>query len=380
MVIYLDVTKTLRENFLTGVQRVVIEYLREMRAGGGEVAAVSFERRGIRRVDEKEIQKLLERGRGGKLPSERRNVWSWNFWEKKNYVSPVGLQKSSVLFAPGGPTVEMREHLKKFERNTIIVHDMTPLTLPEWATKKTLEALAGRLESLESFDVIVIPSESTKKELEAYWKKKEIAPKAKIVVIEHGVNQPPQGFASKPTMPKKLLCLGSLEARKNHLNLLGACEKLWNEGEKFELRIVGLLAESGKPTLKKIKQLEKKKYPLAWRKALSDKELEAEWRSAWAMVYPSHEEGFGLPVAEALSRGVPVVCGAGGALKERVREGGCEFLREVSVDCLYFGIRNILREDRRENLAAEARAIKIRGWKEAAREVISLFKENSKNV
>lgn len=54
---------------------------------------------------------------------------------------------------------------------------------------------------------------------------------------------------------------------------------------------------------------------------VSDDELEALWRIADAFVLPTRAEGFGLPVLEAMSRGVPVAC------------SDLEVLREVGGGC-----------------------------------------------
>jgi hypothetical protein len=80
-------------------------------------------------------------------------------------------------------------------------------------------------------------------------------------------------------------------------------------------------------------------------------------------------------VAESLARGVPIVCGTGGALKERARFGGCETLREVDWECLYWGIKKILEENRRAELAAEARGVPVRTWAEAAEELLKIIND-----
>ncbi len=52
---------------------------------------------------------------------------------------------------------------------------------------------------------------------------------------------------------------------------------------------------------------------LGW---VTDEELEGLYRSAACFVFPSLYEGFGLPVLEAMARGVPVACSDRGALAE----------------------------------------------------------------
>ena len=49
---------------------------------------------------------------------------------------------------------------------------------------------------------------------------------------------------------------------------------------------------------------------------LPDTELARLMAAAYALVYPSFFEGFGVPVAEAMQAGVPVITSAGTAMEE----------------------------------------------------------------
>jgi glycosyltransferase involved in cell wall biosynthesis len=62
----------------------------------------------------------------------------------------------------------------------------------------------------------------------------------------------------------------------------------------------------------------------------TDQELEGMFASATVVIQPSLDEGFGLPVAEALDAGIPVCCSAIGALEEAA-DGAAELFEPRSV-------------------------------------------------
>jgi glycosyltransferase involved in cell wall biosynthesis len=103
---------------------------------------------------------------------------------------------------------------------------------------------------------------------------------------------------------------------------------------------------------------------LGW---VSPEELEGLYAAAACFVFPSLAEGFGLPVLEAMARGVPVACSDRGALAEVAGEAALKFDPE-SERSIADSIRRLLDDDA-ERERMRAKGLDQAGhfsWKEAA--------------
>ena len=116
---------------------------------------------------------------------------------------------------------------------------------------------------------------------------------------------------------------GGLEVRKNVESVVRAYKWLlerYSEDEKFpKLVISGKLLPQLAPLVTDVEKLvqelglKKQVAILGW---VPQKDLPALYRNAGLFVYPSHYEGFGLPVLEAMSQGVPTVTSKTSSLPE----------------------------------------------------------------
>jgi len=249
-------------------------------------------------------------------------------------------------------------------RSIAIFHDAAVERLGLHA-KRTTSKFREYLKALAAFEIVICISQQSRDDLVASW-------------TEFGITDQPETFveswplefdehertAVEATQQKSniVLCVSTFVPRKNHLGLLAAVERLWSDGLKFELKLVGSWAGNFAVS-KRIRSLRAKGRPVMWLKHVDDKTLHALYRECAFTVYPSLMEGFGLPIAESLWHGKPCVCGGNGALGEVARGGGCLIVDQTSTSALADGIKSLL-QDRQlcGRLSNEARARKFRTW------------------
>lgn len=103
------------------------------------------------------------------------------------------------------------------------------------------------------------------------------------------------------------LMVSTIEPRKNHAYLLRAFEQLWAAGSQARLCIIGKIGWKSEDLIGAIHRHPRLNRQLFMFNRLDDTGLEYAYAKARALVFPSHAEGFGLPLVEAMQRGLPVM-------------------------------------------------------------------------
>jgi glycosyltransferase involved in cell wall biosynthesis len=248
-----------------------------------------------------------------------------------------------------------------------VFHDAIALKLPELTPRKTVARFPGYLSELLMFDGVAAISEESRDTLVEYWRWLGAADTPVVRTIPLGIETPLLTDEVAPTVGAhdvRILSIGSIEGRKNHLALLDACEMLWAGGTRFDLHLIGLAhAETGRAAVKRIRSLQAAGRPLRYDGPTDDAIVARAYADCTFTIYPSLMEGFGLPVLESLAHGKPCICSAHGALGESARGGGCIMLPSVDAGSIAAAIRELVSNPaERRRLAESARARRFRTW------------------
>lgn len=170
--------------------------------------------------------------------------------------------------------------------------------------------------------------------------------------------------AAPPDRPL-VMTVGSMGRRKNQVAIVEAAEMLWRDGLDFELRLLGHLTAERSPLRDLIDHLQALGRPVAVEPGVSDARIAESLDQARCLVFPSLHEGFGLPVVEALTHGVPVIVSDFGSLREVAEGQGGILVDPEDVFALAESMRAlVLDDDLHARLVAEARDRPVRTWRE----------------
>ncbi|EKU73420.1 MULTISPECIES: glycosyltransferase family 4 protein [Sphingomonadales] len=198
---------------------------------------------------------------------------------------------------------------KEQARYICLVHDLIPVSHPEYARPGGSARHQLRLQTIASeAHGILVNSQAT---LHACLRHEGMGIGGKPVrVAPLGIDVPSP--AVSPWLPPRpyFVILGTIEPRKNHLLLLlvwrDLCERL-GPAQTPHLLIVGRRGWENENVLDLLERCTVLNGVVRELDRLPDQELRSVLAGARALLMPSFAEGFGLPIAEALATGVPVI-------------------------------------------------------------------------
>jgi len=248
--------------------------------------------------------------------------------------------------------------------------DAIPLQHPRIVWPHAVARHPHYMDALSRFDHVFAISEKVRRDLRGFWQWQGKNPTTQVSVLPLGADfdgsHRSQSVRTRPQ--RSLLCVGIVEPRKNQSFLLDVAESLWREGEAFDLHFIGRInPHFGREIAQRIKRSAVRFQGLHFHERASDEVFAGLLERSRAVLFPTIAEGCGLPVLEALWRGLPCVCSDLPVLQENTQQGGCLALSLNDLEAWRSGLRRILNDDDYwSTLASEAVTRTLPCWKDAA--------------
>jgi glycosyltransferase involved in cell wall biosynthesis len=268
------------------------------------------------------------------------------------------------------------------ERSLAIGFDCIPVTTAETAGESMPGAFSRYLSALAPFSAIAAISGSSAREFRG-WKRMiggaglsgpdilEVS-----LPFEAGTASAEQieavrqqlGLGEEPIV----LSVGSHEPRKNHLNLLHAAELAWRAGHEFTLVFAGGNAWKSDRFFAFADELRERGRRIVLLSGADDIVIWSLYAMARVSVFCSLNEGFGLPVAESLASGTPVITSDFGSMRELGEGHGALTVDPRSPAALANALDRIFSDESLYGrLLAETATLPRSTWKDYARQLWS---------
>lgn len=268
----------------------------------------------------------------------------------------------------------------------ITIHDLAFISLP-WITYY-INSLHARIMiklSAKWADKIISVSNHTREDIQKHY----IIPDDKIRVVHHGIKSENTENASGDDENLEkilsddcqyLLYVGTIEPRKNLERLILAYKMVLDQGLNYRLIIAGRNGWKSRGVYETVTKLGLNKN-IVFTGYISERDLSKLYTRAFVFVYVPLYEGFGMPVTEAMSYGLPIVTSRVSSIPEVVGDVAI-MVNPLSIEEIAKGLITFLKnESMRKQFGNKAKErSKMFRWDISALEHLNIFSEvvNSK--
>jgi len=294
------------------------------------------------------------------------------------------------LLSAVAPAVHHSPHYTMPERSkvpvVVTIHDLTFFSHPEWhePIKVRLFRRAVSVAARRAAAIICVSSTTAERLVEVC----DVA--GPVFVAPHGVDHQRFGTHERESGSDQrtldslgvggaryVLFVGTIEPRKDVATLVRAFDKL--ASRDLHLVLAGQVGW-GARDLERAVAASPSKERILRLGYVPDDALAPLLRGAVAVVYPSIEEGYGLPALEALACGAPLVTTSGTSMAEMAGEGAV-LARPGDVDDLARAIGTVLDEDAATTVNRRAVGLAraaARTWEASAEQHIAAYRRAAK--
>jgi glycosyltransferase involved in cell wall biosynthesis len=381
--VLMDVTNACRDTANSGVIRVTRRLARELQKHVVLKFAVWCAERG-RYVAPTDVEyKLLTSFNGPEVDDSHSRSESES---RRAEVELTGLREGWLLFSETVDEARASAARAMARESGLgvasVFYDAIPVVRPDLVTDSVIrENHAGYMRGLAEVDLVVPISEYSARSLIEFWMGQGIAPRARVETVLLPGEFPgyvrQTGIAVEPRQGRvEILCVSTLEPRKNHRRLLRALERMDSEAPGLDWRVtlVGNRYSGGEEIVSAVQAAASRDDRIQWLGVVDDETLSQLYRGSHFSIYCSEIEGFGLPVLESLWHGTPVLCHNGGVMSELAVEGGCRTVDMSDEASVSAAIREMTTDKRcRQFLRWQAANRTIKTWDRYGREFAQRF-------
>lgn len=282
-----------------------------------------------------------------------------------------------IFFAPSSYIIP--SILPATVKTVLTVHDLVAFLYPNSHNKKAtiIEKLLLRRALRRAAHVCAVSENTCNDILQRFHyepKKIDVVSCAASEEFEPIPKEKLKDFIVKTNLPEKFfLAVGTIEPRKNYLNLIKAFKEVSDRLPDYYLIIVGKNGWDYEKIHLSVKEnyLNKKVHFLGY---LSNKSLVNLYSLAQALVFPSFYEGFGMPPLEAMKCGCPVIASHTSSLPEVVGNAALlinpESHTQIAEAMLKIAKDSELAKSMREKGFLQAKKF---SWEKSAKKLLKVF-------
>ncbi|GAP96407.1 glycosyltransferase family 4 protein [Leptolyngbya sp. NIES-2104] len=255
-------------------------------------------------------------------------------------------------------------------RRVMTIYDISFVKYPEYANS-TVKAYTNRLKKcLQWTDLVLTISQSSKQDIVEY-----LGFDPERIWVTHLASR----YLLAPSKPESsqpyILFVSTIEPRKNLKSLISAFESLKRNYQiEHELILIGQKGWLYEPIFEQVARSPFRS-SIRHLSYLSDDQVAEFYQNADVFVYPSHYEGFGMPVLEAMTLGAPVVTSNTSSLPE-VAGDAAVLIDPNNVEQLSEEILRVIRDRQfRDSLIQKGKEqAKLFSWEKTAKETLNAYR------
>ncbi|NLW48654.1 MAG: glycosyltransferase [Firmicutes bacterium] len=379
----IDVTNASRDPANSGVIRVTRRLGKELQSHLEPIFVIWDQQANTYVLPNIDEIKLLGQYNGPKISQKEMMSSSNQRVTLVNYLKNKEVKKNWLLFTETmneGITKNIRRYARRNAFSiAAIFYDAIAVIRPDLCNSEVNNNHLNYIHGLAKCDVVIPISNFSASCLQDIWQKHSDP------VCQVHTNLLPGEFGGVPRKTqieivnqkeKTILCVSTLEPRKNHRTLINACLLLKQKHPDINWRLVlvGNKYAGNSEIPEYVEKVSMENPYIEWVGVVDDETLHKLYEEAVFTVYPSIIEGFGMPIMESLWHGRPCICYNQGVMAEIASEGGCLTTDVLSEELLSEAIYSLLVDEKLySKLCHEAVNRSIKTWNQYAKDILSIF-------